>query len=126
MRSVSYSSDKFPPPSLNLARVSHQDQLPVTPSYLMTGVVPLPSDVDTSVPPPALPTPPPSLSSPLTFSMAKQNAWRSQRYSQFNFLCSSIIRSSLFRSPRISVSEIKDVSSPQPIKPDNNSNGAIK
>merc|ERR1712179_844748 len=45
VRSVSYSSDKFPPASLNLARVSHQDQLPVSPSYTMSGVVPLPANV---------------------------------------------------------------------------------
>ena len=39
LRSVSNSSDKFPPASLNLARVSHQDQLPLSPSYSMSGVV---------------------------------------------------------------------------------------
>merc|ERR1719228_77664 len=98
LRSVSYSSDKFPPASLNLARVSHQDQLPMSPSCTMSGVVPLLPSVDNSVPPPSLPTPPPSLSPPpLTFNMAKKRAYRAQR------------------SPRISVSEICDTSSPQPV-----------
>ena len=80
LRSVSYSSDKFPPASLNLARVSHQDQLPLSPSYTMSGVVPLPANVDTSVPPPSLPTPPPSLSPPpVSFQEAKKKAWRIPR-----------------------------------------------
>ena len=80
LRSVSNSSDKFPPPSLNRARVNHQDQLPLmSPSYsamAMTGVRPL---VDTSVPPPSLPTPPPSVSPPVSFNIAKKKAWRSGR-----------------------------------------------
>merc|ERR1719154_1074442 len=109
LRSVSYSSDKFPPPSLNLARVSHQDQLPLSPSYTaMSGVVPLPSNVDTSVPPPSLPTPPPSVSPQLSFNAAKKRAWRAQR------------------SPRISVSEIHDMSTPQPVRVNKAVNGNIK
>lgn len=80
LRSVSNSSDKFPPASLNLARVSHQDQLPLSPSYSMSGVVPLPANVDTSIPPPSLPTPPPSLSPPpISFQQAKKGAWRIPR-----------------------------------------------
>ena len=74
LRSVSNSSDKFPPASLNRARVTHQDQLPVSPSYTgVTGVVPLPANVDTSVPPPSLS--PPAVS----FNMAKKKAWRTSR-----------------------------------------------
>jgi len=118
LRSVSYSSDKFPPPSLNLARVSHQDQLPLSPSYSMTGVVPLPN-VDMSVPPPSLsalsPTLSPSaLSSPsssslsVSFNQAKKRAWR------------------IPRSPRISVSEISDMKSPQPVRANNATNNNIK
>jgi len=108
LRSVSYSSDKFPPASLNLARVSHQDQLPLSPSYTMTGVVPLPANVDTSVPPPSLPTPPPSISPPVSFNMAKKRAWQSKR------------------SPRVSVSEIHDMSTPQPVRANQASNAHIK
>jgi len=109
LRSVSYSSDKFPPASLNLARVSHQDQLPLSPSYTMSGVVPLPANVDTSVPPPSLPTPPPSLSPPaISFNQAKKRAWRTQR------------------SPRVSVSEISDMSTPQPVRASKATNGNIK
>jgi len=110
LRSVSYSSDndKFPPASLNLARVSHQDQLPLSPSYTMTGVVPLPANVDTSVPPPSLPTPPPSISPPVSFNMAKKGAWQSKR------------------SPRVSVSEIQDMSTPQPVRANQASNAHIK
>ena len=84
---MSNSSDKFPPPSLNRARVNHQDQLPVSPSYtglingaggVVAGVVPLP--VDTSVPPPSLPTPPPSISPPaVSFNLAKKKAFRMGR-----------------------------------------------
>eukprot|EP00092_Neocalanus_flemingeri_P027552 GFUD01029892.1.p1 GENE.GFUD01029892.1~~GFUD01029892.1.p1 ORF type:complete len:278 (-),score=57.42 GFUD01029892.1:161-994(-) len=107
LRSVSYSSDKFPPASLNLARVSHQDQLPLSPTYSMSGVVPLPANVDTSVPPPSLPTPPPSVSPPLSFNSAKKRGWRT-------------------RSPRVSVSEIHDVSTPQPVRASHASNGHIK
>jgi len=110
LRSVSYSSDKFPPASLNLARVSHQDQLPLSPTYTMSGVVPLPANVDTSVPPPSLPTPPPSLSPPaVSFNQAKKRAWRTPR------------------SPRVSVSEIHDMSTPQPVRANNRAtNGNIK
>jgi len=109
LRSVSYSSDKFPPASLNLARVSHQDQLPLSPSYtVMSGVVPLPSNVDTSVPPPSLPTPPLSVSPQLSFNAAKKRAWRAQR------------------SPRISVSEIQDMTTPQPVRVSKAVNGHIK
>ena len=82
LRSVSNSSDKFPPPSLNRARVNHQDQLPVlSPSYsCMAGVRPLVDKLpDTSVPPPSLPTPPPTLSPPVSFNLAKKNALRSNR-----------------------------------------------
>jgi len=112
LRSVSNSSDKFPPPSLSRARVTHQDQLPVSPSYTgpgVTGVVPLPANVDTSVPPPSLPTPPPSLSPPpVSFNMAKKKAWK------------------IGRSPRISVSEIYDMSTPQPVRGCRASNAQIK
>ena len=83
LRSVSNSSDKFPPPSLNRARVNHQDQLPLlSPSYSsMVGVKPLVDKLlDTSVPPPSLPTPPPSMSPPVTFNMAKKKAWMSNRF----------------------------------------------
>ena len=82
LRSVSNSSDKFPPPSLNRARVNHQDQLPMlSPSYsCMAGVRPLVNKLpDTSVPPPSLPTPPPTLSPPVSFNLAKKNALRSNR-----------------------------------------------
>ena len=81
LRSVSNSSDKFPPSSLNRARVSHQDQLPLmSPSYsAMVGVRPL-HGVDTSVPPPSLPTPPPSMSPPVSFNIAKKKAFRSSRW----------------------------------------------
>ena len=80
LRSVSNSSDKFPPASLNRARVTHQDQLPVSPGPGVTGVVPLPVCVDTSVPPPSLPTPSPSLSPPtVSFNMAKKKAVRTRR-----------------------------------------------
>merc|ERR1719466_714034 len=108
LRSVSYSSDKFPPSSLNRARMNHQDQLPLSPCYTMSGVVPLPANVDPSVPPPSLPTPPPSVSPPLSFNMAKKRAWRTQR------------------SPRVSVSEIHDMSSPQPVHPNRAANAHIK
>merc|ERR1719508_606889 len=108
LRSVSYSSDKFPPSSLNRARMNHQDQLPLSPCYTMSGVVPLPANVDTSVPPPSLPTPPPSVSPPLSFNMAKKRAWRTQR------------------SPRVSVSEIHDMSSPQPVHTNRAANAHIK
>merc|ERR1719334_1467069 len=109
LRSVSNSSDKFPPASLNLARVSHQDQLPLSPSYSMSGVVPLPANVDTSIPPPSLPTPPPSLSPPpVSFQHAKQGAWR------------------ISRSPRISISEISDMSSPLPVRTNKGTSGNIK
>jgi len=109
LRSVSYSSDKFPPASLNLARVSHQDQLPLSPSYTMSGVVPLPANVDTSVPPPSLPTPPPSLSPPpVSFQQAKKRAWR------------------IPRSPRISVSEISDMITPLPVRNSKTSSNNIK
>jgi len=108
LRSVSNSSDKFPPASLNLARVSHQDQLPLSPSYTTAGVVPLPANVDTSVPPPSLPTLPPSISPPVSFNMAKKRAWQSKR------------------SPRVSVSEIHDMSTPQPVRANQASNAHIK
>jgi len=109
LRSVSNSSDKFPPASLNLARVSHQDQLPLSPSYSMSGVVPLPANVDTSVPPPSLPTPPPTLSPPpISFQQAKKGAWR------------------ISRSPRISISEISDMSSPLPVRTNKATSGNIK
>jgi len=109
LRSVSNSSDKFPPASLNLARVSHQDQLPLSPSYSMSGVVPLPANVDTSIPPPSLPTPPPSLSPPpISFQHAKKGAWR------------------IPRSPRISISEISDMSSPLPVRTNKGTSGNIK
>merc|ERR1719508_239925 len=108
LRSVSYSSDKFPPASLNRARMNHQDQLPLSPGYTISGVVPLPANVDTSVPPPSLPTPLPSVSPPLSFNMAKKRAWRTQR------------------SPRVSVSEIHDMSSPQPVHPNRAANAHIK
>jgi len=109
LRSVSYSSDKFPPASLNLARVSHQDQLPVSPSYTMSGVVPLPANVDTSVPPPSLPTPPPSLSPPpISFQQAKKRAWR------------------IPRSPRVSVSEISDLTTPLPVMINKTTSSNIK
>jgi len=109
LRSVSYSSDKFPPASLNLARVSHQDQLPLSPSYTMSGVVPLPANVDTSVPPPCIPTPPPSLSPPpISFQQAKKRAWR------------------IPRSPRVSVSEISDMISPLPVTANKTSSSNIK
>ena len=63
LRSVSNSSDKFPPASLNRARVTHQDQLPVSPGVAgVVPLVPLPANIDTSVPPPSLPTPTPELS----------------------------------------------------------------
>jgi len=110
LRSVSYSSDKFPPPSLNLARVSHQDQLPLSPSYTtMSGVVPLPANVDTSIPPPPLATPTLSLSpTNASFNQTKKRAWLSQR------------------SPRVSISEISDMSSPKPVRPSKATNGNIK
>jgi len=110
LRSVSYSSDKFPPASLNLARVSHQDQLPLSPSYTtMSGVVPLPANVDTSVPPPPLATPPLSLSpTNVSFNQTKKRAWLSQR------------------SPRVSLSEISDMSSPKPVRTSKATNGNIK
>jgi len=101
LRSVSYSSDECPPASLNLARVSHQTQLPLSPSYTtMSGVVPLPANVDTSVPPPPLATPPRSQSptSCVTFNQENKRTWRPTR------------------SPRISISEISDMSSPQPVR----------
>jgi len=103
LRSVSNSSDHIPPGKLNLnhARVTHQDQLPVSPSYCstgVTGVVPLPN-VDTSVPPPAMPTPlPPRSPPPLTFNSAKNKSLK------------------IGRSPRISQSEISDMSTPQPVR----------
>merc|ERR1712142_923039 len=109
LRSVSNSSDKFPPASLNLARVSHQDQLPLSPSYSMSGVVPLPANVDTSIPPPSLPTPPPTLSPPpISFQQAEKGAWR------------------ISRSPRISISEISDMSSPLPVRTNKATSGNIK
>merc|ERR1719449_473872 len=109
LRSVSNSSDKFPPASLNLARVSHQDQLPLSPSYTMSGVVPLPANVDTSVPPPSLPTPPPSVSPPpVSFQQAKKKAWR------------------IPRSPRISVSEISDMTIPLPVRTNKTTSSSIK
>lgn len=101
LRSVSYSSDKFPPASLNLARVSHQNQLPLSPAYtIMSGVVPLPANVDMSVPPPPPATPPRSKSpsSSVSFNQANKRTWRTPR------------------SPRISISEISDMSSPQPVR----------
>ena len=91
LRSVSWTSDKFPPPGLGLARVSHQDQLPpsVSPGYreVVTGVVPLP---DTSRPPPPCPPAAPSplqlsqsprepQAAPLTFDNARINANRKNR-----------------------------------------------
>jgi len=108
LRSVSHSSDKFPPASLNLARVSHQDQLPLSPSYTtMSGVVPLPANVDTSVPPPPLATL--SLSpTHVSFSQTKKRAWLSQR------------------APKVSISEISDMSSPKPVRTSKATNGNIK
>merc|ERR1712114_162639 len=98
--------------SLSRARVTHQDQLPVSPSYTgpgVTGVVPLPANVDTSIPPPSLPTPPPSLSPPpISFQHAKKGAWR------------------IPRSPRISISEISDMSSPLPVRTNKGMSGNIK
>merc|ERR1719334_809324 len=123
LRSVSWTEDKFPPPALAMARISHQDQLPasVSPGYRdLSGVVPLPSHVDTSVPPPPRPTVPPSASIqphppvvssyqaslqsckenlPLTFDNARMSASRKNRT----------------RSPRTSISEINDWSAPQPV-----------
>ena len=88
LRSVSYSSDKFPPASLALARVNHQDQLPlsISPGYTMAGVVPL-ITVDTSIPPPPHPSvvpsapPSPHLPTPpnspvLTFDNARERTYR--------------------------------------------------
>ena len=130
LRSVSNSSDKFPPPSLSRARVTHQDQLPVSPSYTgpgVTGVVPLPANVDTSVPPPSLPTPPPSLSPPpVSFNMAKKKAWKIGRLIVIKFHLNLRIYFLLFRSPRISVSEIYDMSTPQPVRGCRASNAQIK
>jgi len=111
LRSVSNSSDKFPPPSLSRARVNHQDQLPLlSPSYsCMAGVRPLVNKLpDTSVPPPSLPTPPPTLSPPVSFNLAKKNALRSNR------------------SPRVSISEISDVTPPQPVGGCRTNNNQIK
>ena len=107
---MSYSSDKFPPSSLNLARVSHQDQLPLSPSPFksMSGVVPLLVNVDTSVPPPAIPTPPLS-SSPSVVT--------------FNFLQGKAAR---LRSPKLSLSEVNDLSSPKPMRPVRAPSGQIK
>ena len=91
LRSVSWTSDKFPPPGLGLARVSHQDQLPpsVSPGYRdVSGVVPLPQHCDTSVPPPPHPAPPPLAPEPtspladlptLTFDSARMSARRKDR-----------------------------------------------
>ena len=91
LRSVSWTSDKFPPAGLGLARVSHQDQLPpsVSPGYRdVSGVVPLPQHCDTSVPPPPHPAPPPPAPEPtspladlptLTFDSARMSARRKDR-----------------------------------------------
>jgi len=109
LRSVSCTSDKFPPASLNLARVTHQDQLPLSPSYTMSGVVPLPS-VDTSVPPPSLPTSPVSMS-PASASVSFNHPKK-------------ILRAP--RTPRVSVSEISDMVSPKPVKANKATTSNIK
>lgn len=111
LRSVSNSSDKFPPASLNRARVTHQDQLPVSPGPGVTGVVPLPACVDTSVPPPALPTPPPPASqssSAVSFNTAKKKAFKIGRY------------------PKISTSEVGEINPPQMERGCRASNNQIK
>jgi len=109
LRSVSNSSDHFPPAILNRARVTHQDQLPVSPGPGVTGVVPLPVCVDTSVPPPSLPTPSPSLSPPtVSFNMAKKKACRTGRF------------------PKISTSEVGEMNPPQMGRGCRASNNTIK
>jgi len=97
LRSVSNSSDKFPPASLNRARVTHQDQLPVSPGVAgVVPLVPLPANIDTSVPPPSLPTPTPELSQhEVSFQNAKTKANKIGRY------------------PRTSISEVGDMNPPK-------------
>ena len=57
-RSVSFSSDKFPPPELVHARLHHTDKIPYSPLAM--------SNYDMSMPPPPTSTLPPTTSCPLT------------------------------------------------------------
>jgi poly(A) polymerase len=102
LRSVSYTSDKFPPVSLTRARLTHQEKGPMSPMWPV-GLIPL---TDTSVPPPTAPN---TTHPPPTTTQQPPGAATNPRPSF------SVIRPQRQRALRLSQSEIRDTPTPRPI-----------
>ena len=101
LRSVSNSSDKFPPSSLTRARVTHQEKEPISPMWGMIPlserpVVPLSPLADTSVPPPSVAPSVPGATPSFVTAMLRPHRQRNS-------------------SRRLSQSEIRDTPVPRPV-----------